>query len=55
MKGIKAALKYSQHKLKTKNIVMLLLSKKYMSDQNFEQLEPKYKVSKEEIRQYFRN
>jgi len=50
--GIRAALRYSQHKLKTKNIVMLLLSEKYMSDQNFEHLEPKYKVSKEEIRQY---
>ncbi len=51
-KGIDAALKYSQHKLNTKNIVMMLLSDRFMSDENFEQLEPKYKVSKEEIRDY---
>ncbi len=50
--GIEAALKYSQHKLSTKNIVMMLLSDRFMSDENFEQLEPKYKVSKEEIRDY---
>ncbi len=51
-KGIDAALKYSQHKLSTKNIVMMLLSDRFMSDENFEQLDPKYNVSKEEIRDY---
>jgi len=51
-KGIDAALKYSQHKLNTKNIVMMLLSDRFMSDENFEQLDPKYHVSKEEIREY---
>ncbi len=51
-KGIDAALKYSQHKLSTKNIVMMLLSDRFMSDENFEQLDPKYNVSKEEIREY---
>lgn len=51
-KGIDAALKYSQHKLTTKNIVMMLLSGHFMSDENFEQLEPKYNVTKEEIREY---
>ncbi|GHS91255.1 hypothetical protein FACS1894174_00240 [Bacteroidia bacterium] len=51
-KGIEAALKYSQHKLSTKNIVMMLLSGRFMSDENFEQLDPKYPVSKEEIRDY---
>lgn len=51
-KGIDAALKYSQHKLSTKNIVMILLSDRFMSDENFEQLDPKYNVSKEEIREY---
>lgn len=51
-KGIEAALKLSQHKLTTKNIVMMLLSDRFMSDENFEQLEPKYRVSKEEIRSY---
>jgi predicted nucleotidyltransferase component of viral defense system len=51
-KGIDAALKYSQHKLSTKNIVMMLLSDNFMSDKNFGQLDPKYKVTKEEIREY---
>lgn len=51
-KGIEAALKYSQHKLSTKNIVMMLLSGRFMLDENFEQLDPKYHVSKEEIRDY---
>lgn len=50
--GIEAALKLSQHKLSTKIIVMMLLSNRFMSDENFEQLEPKYNVSKEEIREY---
>ena len=51
-KGIEAALKYSAHKLSTKNIVMMLLSDNFMSDENFGQLDPKYKVSKAEIREY---
>ncbi len=51
-KGIDAALKYSQHKLSTKNIAMMLLSDRFMSDEKFEQLDPKYNVSKEEIREY---
>ena len=51
-KGIEIALKYSQHKLNTKNIMMLLLSDKFMPDENFGQLEPKYNVSKGEIREY---
>ena len=50
--GIEAARKLSQHKLGTKNIVIMLLSERFMSDENFEQLEPKYKVTKEEIREY---
>lgn len=40
-KEIGAALKYSQHKLSTKNIVVMLLSNRFTSDKNFEQLEPK--------------
>jgi hypothetical protein len=51
-KGIDAALRYSQHKLSTKNIVMMLLSDRFMSDENMKQLEPKYDVSKEDIRAY---
>ena len=51
-KGIEAARRYSQHKLNSKNIVMMLLSDRFMPDENFEHLESKYKVSKEEIRLY---
>lgn len=31
---------------------MMLLSERFMSDENIEQLEPKYKVTKGEIREY---
>lgn len=51
-KGINATLKYSRHKLNTKNVVMLLLSDSFMADQNFSLLKPKYNVTKEEIRHY---
>ncbi len=50
--GIDAALKYSQHKLSTKNIVMILLSDRFLSDISLAQLEPKYDVSKAEMREY---
>ncbi len=51
-KGIDSALKYSRHKLSTKNVVMMLLSDRFMSDENFKQLDPKYEVSIEEMRTY---
>lgn len=51
-KGIAAALNYSQHKLNTKNIVMMLLSDRFMPDENFIQLEPRYAITKPEIRDY---
>ena len=51
-KGIEAARRYSQHKLNSKSIVMMLLSDRFMSDENFEHLESKYKVSNEDIRNY---
>ena len=51
-KGIDAALKYSQHKLSRKNIVMILLSDRFSSETNLAQLEPKYDVSKEVMREY---
>jgi Domain of unknown function (DUF1814). len=50
--GIEAALKYSQHRLNSKNVIMMLLSDRFMSDENFGQLEPLYKVTKEEIRDF---
>lgn len=50
--GIEGALKYSKHKLSSKNIVVMLLSGRFTPDHNFEQLEPKYNVTKDEIREY---
>ncbi len=50
--GIESALKYSQHKLKTKNAVMMLMSARFSVDEKMGQLEPKYNVSNEEIREY---
>lgn len=51
-KGIEGALTYSRHKLSVKNIVMMLLSDNFLTDENFLQLDPLYDVSKEEIRAY---
>jgi len=51
-RGIDMALEYSQHKLSTKNIVMMLLFDRFMPDENFSRLEPKYSATKEEIREY---
>ena len=50
--GIEAALKYSQHKLSVKNLVMMLLSDRFMPDEGFRHMEPQYDVSQEEIRDY---
>jgi len=50
--GIDMAKKYSKHKLSTKNIVMLLLSDRFHTDENFEQLEPTYKVTKDQMREF---
>ena len=50
--GIEKALKYSRYKLSTKNVVMMLLSDRFMPDEHFQQLEPKYDVTKEEMRIY---
>lgn len=51
-KGIEAAKMYSQHRLNTKNLVMMLLTDRFQTDEQFEQLEPIYKASKEEMRNY---
>ncbi len=50
--GIESALKYSRHKLKAKNAVMMLMSARFSVDEKMGQLEPKYNVSKEEMREY---
>lgn len=51
-KGIDAALNYSQHKLSTKSVVMMLLSDRFMPDEGFGQLEPRYTITKYDIRDY---
>ncbi|MFV0553595.1 MAG: nucleotidyl transferase AbiEii/AbiGii toxin family protein [Mangrovibacterium sp.] len=51
-KGIKMALSYSRHKLSTKNIVVIMLSDRFIPDENFQQLDPQYDVSREDIRRY---
>lgn len=51
-KGIDAALNYSQYKLSTKSFVMMLLSDRFMPDEGFSQLEPRYTITKYDIRDY---
>lgn len=51
-KGIDKALSLSRHRLSSKNIITMLLGGRFVPDENFLALEPKYKVSKEEIREY---
>lgn len=50
--GIKRALGYSRHRLSSKNIIAMLLSGNYITDDNFVALNPKYNVTKEQIREY---
>ncbi len=51
-KGIDKALEYSRHRLSSKNIIAMLLSAKFIPDNNFATLEPKYAITKEQIREY---
>ncbi len=51
-KGIEKALSYSRHRLSSKNIFAMLLSGQFIPDGNFETLEPKYNITKEQIREY---
>lgn len=46
------AINVSRHRLSSKNIVAMLLAGKYMQDNNFPALEPRYDVTKEQIRDY---
>lgn len=50
--GIEKALSYSRHRLSTKNIIAMLLGGNFVPDGNFATLEPKYNVTKEQIREY---
>lgn len=51
-RGIERSLKYSRHRLSTKNIIAMLLGGQFIADDNFATLRPKYSVTKEEIREY---
>ena len=50
--GIEKALNLSRHRLSSKNIVAMLLGGQFIPDNNFATLEPKYDVTKEQIREY---
>lgn len=51
-KGIEKALNLSRHRLSSKNIIAILLGGQFIPDNNFATLEPKYDVTKEQIREY---
>lgn len=51
-KGIEKALNLSRHRLSSKNIIAMLLGGQFIPDNNFAGLEPKYDVTKEQIREY---
>ena len=51
-RGIEHSLKYSRHRLSTKNVIAMLLGGQFIADDNFATLQPKYSVTKEEIREY---
>ena len=50
--GIEKALNLSRHRLSSKNIIAMLLGGQFIPDNNFATLEPKYDVTKEQIREY---
>lgn len=50
--GIEKALSLSRHRLSSKNIIAMLLGGQFVPDNNFATLEPKYDVTKEQIREY---
>ena len=50
--GIEKALSLSRHRLSSKNIIAMLLGGQFVPDNNFATLEPKYDVTKEQIRDY---
>ena len=50
--GIEKALNLSRHRLSSKIIIAMLLGGQFIPDNNFATLEPKYDVTKEQIREY---
>lgn len=54
-KSIDSAIKYSDHKLKTKNLISILTNgDRFKMDRNFDALEPVYDVSSKEIELYIK-
>ena len=49
--GMEKALNLSRHRLSSKNIVAMLLGGQFIPDNNFATLEPKYDITKEQIRE----
>lgn len=50
--GVEKALSLSRYRLTTKNLIAMLLGGQFIPDNNFAALEPKYDVSKEQIREF---
>ena len=50
--GIEKARTLSRHRLSSKNIIAMLLGGQFIPDNNFATLEPKYNLTKEQIRNY---
>ena len=50
--GIEKARNLSRHRLSSKNIIAMLLGGQFIPDNNFATLEPKYNLTKEQIRDY---
>lgn len=50
--GIEKARNLSRHHLSSKNIIAMLLGGQFIPDNNFATLEPKYNLTKEQIRDY---
>ena len=50
--GIEKALKLSRHKLSSKNLIAMMLGGQFAPDNNFQNLEAKYNVTKEQMRHY---
>lgn len=51
-KGIEKARNLSRHRLSSKNIIAMLLGGQFIPDNNFATLQPKYNLTKEQIRDY---
>ncbi|MDO4368906.1 MAG: nucleotidyl transferase AbiEii/AbiGii toxin family protein [Bacteroidales bacterium] len=51
-KGVEIALKYSRHRLSSKNVIAMLLAGQFVPESNFPSLDPKYNVTREQIREY---